>query len=425
MLETTCEQNIFTVEDLHRIMTDLWDCDVDAELYSVKHMKYLMKKRYGDNIVFAEVSGRKNVVCCRDLCNLIVSDKWYEDRANDESTRSERIVKDAARLIASEIRAMSYSMEEYPSTSDMSVDNQEVIPPLLQLFMQSLVKTKLKQSSLAQAVIQAARPQSSIMPLLFGLGVQLDHEFGSEFLLMQLSRLGFCISYNAITRFKTSVMQASSDSKLSDVADSEARETTFAQFVADNVDHNVRMLDGCNTFHGMGIISVSTKKTVDSAVCGNYGRVPRLLARMKVRDVCRNKGTVVVPCRVKPGSGLSCVMLKNIRSLQCPVVLPPVTNLSLLWHAYALCPAADLARPNWSGYMQTVCIGDHSPVASVQMLPIIDLKPTDESCIYSTLLFVVEQAKKMTNSVPCVTFDQPLYIKAVDISKSADLKIVC
>ena len=29
------------------------------------------------------------------------------------------------------------------------------------------------------------------------------------------------------------------------------------QFVADNVDHNSRTLDGMNTFHGMGIIAVS------------------------------------------------------------------------------------------------------------------------------------------------------------------------
>ena len=43
--------------------------------------------------------------------------------------------------------------------------------------------------------------------------------------------------------------------------------------------------------------------------------------------------------------------------------------------------------------------------ASIQFLPIIDLKPTDENCIYSTLLFIIEQAKKVSVDVPCVTFD--------------------
>ena len=29
----------------------------------------------------------------------------------------------------------------------------------------------------------------------------------------------------------------------------------FVKYIADNVDHNSRILDGYNTFHGMGIIA--------------------------------------------------------------------------------------------------------------------------------------------------------------------------
>ena len=32
----------------------------------------------------------------------------------------------------------------------------------------------------------------------------------------------------------------------------------FTQFTVDNVDHNIRILDGSGTFHGMGIIAIST-----------------------------------------------------------------------------------------------------------------------------------------------------------------------
>jgi hypothetical protein len=35
----------------------------------------------------------------------------------------------------------------------------------------------------------------------------------------------------------------------------------FLQFIADNVNHNIRTLDGHNTFHGMGIIATSTPGT--------------------------------------------------------------------------------------------------------------------------------------------------------------------
>ena len=34
----------------------------------------------------------------------------------------------------------------------------------------------------------------------------------------------------------------------------------MVQYVADNVDHNVRTIDGKNTFHGMGIISTITPR---------------------------------------------------------------------------------------------------------------------------------------------------------------------
>jgi len=50
---------------------------------------------------FAEVSERKNVVGFRNLCDLIVSHRWYADRSDDNS--SERVVQDAVHLIASEI----------------------------------------------------------------------------------------------------------------------------------------------------------------------------------------------------------------------------------------------------------------------------------------------------------------------------------
>ena len=61
----------------------------------------------------------------------------------------------------------------------------------------------------------------------------------------------------------------------------------------------------------------------------------------------------------------------------------------------------------------------------VSFLPIIDLNPSDGSCIYSTLLFIIRQANKMNIPVPCVTFDQPFWLKATGIIKDANLDIVC
>ena len=35
--------------------------------------------------------------------------------------------------------------------------------------------------------------------------------------------------------------------------------------------------------------------------------------------------------------------------------------------------------------------------------PLIDLNPSDESCIYSTLIHITDQAKYLNVEIPCVT----------------------
>lgn len=62
--------------------------------------------------------------------------------------------------------------------------------------------------------------------------------------------------------------------------------------------------------------------------------------------------------------------------------------------------------------------------SSIKFLPIIDLDPNDENCIYSTLRFIADEAKRMNIPVPRVTFDQPLWLKAVGIIAESGLKIV-
>ena len=58
---------------------------------------------------------------------------------------------------------------------------------------------------------------------------------------------------------------------------------SYLQHVAENVDHNLRAIDGLNTFHGMGIIAVMTprvstkrpvpKVTLSSSLVIEVGRI--------------------------------------------------------------------------------------------------------------------------------------------------------
>ena len=89
--------------------------------------------------------------------------------------------------------------------------------------------------------------------------------------------------------------------------------------------------------------------------------------------------------------------------------------------------AEEESRPHWGGFMQccTCNIEFSAPKSTIEFLPIIDLNPNDLGCIYSTLIFVMNEARKQKVITPCITFDQPLYWKANEIIKTERLEIVC
>jgi len=130
--------------------------------------------------------------------------------------------------------------------------SSEWVPPLLYQLLSGLVRDDVKCFAISNAVVQASRPRSVISPVLLGVGVEMDHVFGSCWLVDELSRLGFSVSYDEISWYKQSVLQ---DGTFGNVSHYPAR---FTRTVADNVDHNSSTLDGSGSFHGMGVIAAST-----------------------------------------------------------------------------------------------------------------------------------------------------------------------
>ena len=59
------------------------------------------------------------------------------------------------------------------------------------------------------------------------------------------------------------------------------------------------------------------------------------------------------------------------------------------------------------------------------MLSIINLHATDMNALYSLLSFIPDQSKNLhVVNPPTVTFDQPLYVKAVEIALSMNADII-
>ena len=218
----------------------------------------------------------------------------------------------------------------------------------------------------------------------------MHQHFGSRFLLDSLHSHGFCVPYAEVVRFSKCAANFR-DTNISVAG-------RFGQFVADNVDHNLHTLDGRKTYHGMGIIVAVTPGVK------NTTSIPRLqspennftAAQIEIkyyRSVCMKGGSL------------------EFRKLDPISAHDKLENLDILWKtAWLLRPK----RPGWSGLMQSVCHGPHPGKSSIHFLPMIDMDPTDMSCIYSTLHFVAAESHRQ-GTIPMLTFDQPLYWKAKTI----------
>lgn len=223
--------------------------------------------------------------------------------------------------------------------------------------MQCIYKNTLKQCSIGQALVSATRPRSSVPPILFGLGVDVDHVFGSRWLIDQLNKLRFCVSVDEVTRYKQFAMENDSyDKEVSKLAES------FTQWSADNVDHNVRTLDGKGSLHGMGII-LSTTSNLGSSYPTSHSPIKRNKLK-KVEDVIKHKGIPIINYSSLSTTGLSKMIFKERCTLDLMQDIHSPVQLDLLCSS-AIFLKDKGTRPNWSGYMNEVCGGEYPGKSSV------------------------------------------------------------
>lgn len=408
-----CESEVYSLTELHEKMIEI--AGSDGDVWSRKWMRTKLKEKYGSLLFFTEVAGKSDVVCFKyDLTNL-VNNKWYEDRKSSVDDEAKRIIEQAAKLIQGQIRAKKFDNLNYPSYSEISDINMNKswIPSYLRLFLETLITKDLKQASIGQAIVSAVKPRSAMSPIMFGLGIEVDKVFGSRWLLTELNRLGFSIGYNEVVRYKQSVV---CNENISDFLNTNLP-GSFSQWSADNVDHNTCTIDGKGSLHGMGIVVSSTPGTFVE------GMTPIKRQKMlKAHEATHSQKIPVVQYDIPECTGLSKIKLKPLLELQMCNVLPHELVLHHIWHSLHFMKDP---RPSWSGYMNDVSKGDYPGKSTISLLPVIDLKPTDMSCVYSTLKFIEYQAAELGIVTPVITFDQQLWIKAIEIIEAKSLKIVC
>ena len=249
-------------------------------------------------------------------------------------------------------------------------------------------------AAVGQAIMQAARPRAIIAPLQLGLGLQMHHHFASKFLIETLNNLGFSSSYSEVMLYERNAAVTA------DPNNNTLSCGQFIQYTADDIDHNLRTIDGKNTFHGMGIISCITPEHKEIRTIARRTNV----SLAEIVDLSHINIKFYSPQNTHIDDVIFTYLPdpeKDINSC----------NIDLLWNvSWLLHPNT----PLWSGAMQLIQKGVYPGKSTINLLPMIDLEPTDLSCIYSTLHFISMPASN-TNAVPILTFDQPLWQKAYTI----------
>ena len=92
-------------------------------------------------------------------------------------------------------------------------------------------------------------------------------------------------------------------------------------------------MDGQGSFHGMGVISMSTPYVHEQSLNGAFHECPVIrLQRQNVSTVVRNKGVPILAYCHPDKPALCSQFFKSLSHLHIPYTSPLSINLDLIWH---------------------------------------------------------------------------------------------
>jgi hypothetical protein len=405
------EQN----DDCQFTITELCDLVEDYKI-SIRTMKHKLKEHYGDDIYITDTQSKVPVVCFRNSSDRIIHEHWYEARKTDIQEEEERIMAKAGEIARRSIEDFVFDNKTYNNPRCFMNDISDHIPKQLTVFLDALTSKKKITSKpkslinkclvLAHCLISLVKPNSFLSPVLLSVAAYIHQKVGSKSLITLLSNLGFCATYHDLKVFEASIITAPKEF---------IKDGTFVQFSFDNCDVNVNTIDGHGTFHNMsGIMCVTPANAI---VTPNE----RIIKTERIPQSClvQKKGIVTaLDYQPKHSSGLNCFQFEDINELFSRAKCNDLpTTFDVCWLLAKSRKFPEI--PGWQGMLERLTNSEYSDVTRVLQLPFIMSPPTDDETIYTSLTMAINEADKINLKTVFVTFDLPLFMKAVNIVLSA------
>ena len=452
------ENNLLTLDILHKKMLSL-DKTPEKELtYTKRYLKTMIEEQFQDTAHFTSQERKIDVLCFKDLTASIIREH-LNDNGEDQKTK---IISSAVKLIMNDISLANLYKSSYPSIYDLTTPEKqlELVPESLKLLLKPLLKKDHRVAFWGQSIIKSSRPRSGVLPSTLAFGLQLEHRFGSRWLIDKMHSLGFCESYQEISDYKyahitgnTDVLRKTHENLETIIEEDEIEDDDLVdeelasledndeqiihkshsltnsydgtQYVGDNIDLNIVSVNGNTPFHAMGLIKIFKYSSLITDSFLNKSITRQRLSPVEKAMVLKAGDIALRKCPDPRKSGINSSklipMTELIQSVSC--VPAELGNNDMIWAAGWIVKNhyPEFQHVNWNGWMKNANKGNNKEPHYISYQPIIDGDPNDYSTIYTTLLECIEKEQP---HLPVITFDLPLWLKSVDIIESKKLSII-